>query len=74
MRRETEVYQGTRVHKVLKEMREWVAHWVPLARQDHLDSQVQLVRKDRREKWVSLVPEETQALLALQDPQDSPRQ
>lgn len=42
----------------------------PLAHQDHLDSQVQLARKDRREKRVLLVPEEIRVLLAPQDLQD----
>lgn len=42
----------------------------PLAHQDHLDSQVQLARKDLREKRVSLVPEEIRVLLVPQDLQD----
>lgn len=47
---------------------------VPLALRDHLDSLVQLERKDRREKWVLLAPEEIQATLVPQDSQDLPPQ
>lgn len=74
VRRETEACQGTRVHQGLKEIRVWLAHLVPLAHWDQLDCQVQLARKDRREKRVSLVPEEIQALLDPQDLQDPLRQ
>lgn len=69
-RRETEACQGSRVHLGLKEMRVWAAHVVPTAHWDPLDCQVQLVRKDRRGNRVLLVPEETQALLDPQEPQD----
>lgn len=71
MRKETEACQETRVYKDLKETRVWPAHLVPLAHRDHLDSRVQLVRKDRREIRVSLVPEEIRAVLAPQGLQDS---
>lgn len=69
-RRETEACQGSRVHMGLKEMRVQSAHVVTTAHWDPLDCQVQLVREDRRGKWVTLVPEETQALLDPQDLQD----
>lgn len=70
VRRETEALQGTRVCKGLKEMGVCLVYLVPLAHQDHLDCQVQLDRKDRRETWVLLVPGVIQALLAPQDLQD----
>lgn len=73
-RRETEACQGTRGAEGLREMREQAALLVPPAHWDHLDCQVQLAGKGRREKWVSLVPEEIQAELASQDPQDHPVQ